>query len=73
MEASMRPCISGVNVERGQPSALHHSWLDAIQHISLNFNSAGVFPFRLEVIHSIHLLHYFMVVSGKGLSHLVTG
>lgn len=57
-----------------QNEGSYQSWLDAVQDISLSFNSAGIFPFRLEVIHSPHLLHYYSRrVPGKGLSRLVTG
>lgn len=57
-----------------QDEGSYQSWLGAVQDISLSFNGAGIFPFRLEVIHSLHLLHYYSRgVPGKGLSHLVTG
>lgn len=57
-----------------QNEGSYKSWLGEVQYISLSFNSAGLFPFRLEVIHSLHLFHYYSRgVPGKGLSRLVTG
>lgn len=55
-----------------QNEGSYKSWLGEVQHISLSFNSAGLFPFRLEVIHSLHLFHYYSRgVPGKGLSVLL--